>query len=67
MEILVIARSDYRFYRAEDLEVGKTYTYQASAPGIGQTTYRFTREGHEGMYGVMIEDTVRELEPWEVI
>lgn len=47
--------------------VGDSYVTEAGAPGIGRTIYEITRIDSEGMWAKIVEDTVRILEPWEVI
>lgn len=48
-------------------KVGDVITIHAGAPGCGYVKYRITSIDDEGVCGIVIEDTVRELEAWEVI
>jgi len=48
-------------------EIGETVGVSAAAPGTGRTLYKITRITDEGVYGVIIEDTVRILSPAEVV
>lgn len=40
---------------------GDEYVVSVAAPGYGQTVYRVTRVTENGLYGVVVESTVREL------
>ena len=56
----VVSKNDLKgFY------VGMKHVTWAAAPGTGRTVYRVTRIDDEGVWGVVEEDTVRILEPWE--
>lgn len=48
-------------------KVGDTTYAFAGAPGTGRIVHRITRIDAEGVYGVEIENTIRELRPSEVI
>jgi hypothetical protein len=48
-------------------EVGESRSWAVAAPGIGRIKYRVTRIDSEGVWGVMIEDTTRILDPSEVV
>ena len=65
-KLLIVARSDARFYSSHELAVGEKITHYAGAPGIGRIVYRITREDADGWWGYVIEDTIRELDPSEV-
>lgn len=45
--------------------VGQEIVRRAAAPGIGRWVYRVTRIDDWGVWGVLEEDTVRVMEPWE--
>ena len=46
--------------------VGERIVHEAGAPGIGRTIYIITRIDGDGVWGLVEEDTVRVMEPWEV-
>lgn len=46
--------------------VGDRNTVWAGAPGIGKMVYEITRKDKDGCYGRILENTMRELYPWEV-
>lgn len=48
-------------------KVGDLITHQASAPGCGYTTYRITRMGPNGVFGVIVENTMRVMDPEECV
>lgn len=48
-------------------KVGDTLCAYAGAPGTGRVVHRITRIDETGVYGIVIENTIRELEPWEVM
>lgn len=50
----------------ENHEVGDVVLSHVAAPGTGSVEYRITRIEPDGIYGVLVSSTVRELEPWEV-
>ena len=39
----------------------------AGAPGIGRVVYRVTRLDEKGLWGVEVENTIRELDPSECV
>jgi len=47
--------------------VGQTIVSWAGAPGCGRSVAVITRIDEEGYWGYEIENTIRELEPWETI
>lgn len=50
----------------EQYPPGKKFVACASGPGIGHRAYEITRHDEEGAWGVLVEDTVRELTVEEV-
>ena len=46
--------------------VGDRIFTHASAPGCGEVVYEITKINSRGIWGKVIDSTVRELEPWEV-
>lgn len=46
--------------------VGDTYVVSAGAPGTGRWVYKITRKTSTGVYGELVSNTVRELDPSEV-
>jgi hypothetical protein len=48
-------------------EVGSGLSIQAAAPGIGSSKYRITRVTEEGVFGILISSTVREMDPSEAV
>lgn len=48
-------------------EVGDITFSDAAAPGTGRIVHRVTRKDETGLYGVVVENTIREMEPWEVM
>lgn len=48
-------------------KVGENYQISVGAPGIGYIKYKITKIDKKGMWGVIIENTVRILEPYECI
>lgn len=50
-----------------DKKLGDVLAMAVGAPGIGTVTYKITRIDDEGVYGYLLEDNSRILEPWEVI
>lgn len=60
---------DYELY-AETIrtkKVGDLLVAYAGAPGTGRIVRQITRMSYSGIYGVTVEDSIRELEPWEVM
>lgn len=47
--------------------VGDNYCVFAGAPGTGRHVYLVTRVDRTGIYGVTVENTIRELEPYECV
>ena len=63
-------REDEIILRAEDIEdkkVGDILVCHAGAPGIGCVIYRITRIDDEFVYGFEVQNTIRILDPDEVI
>ena len=60
-----------RIYSAEELdnipEPGQIHRVFAGAPGIGHHDYYISRRDEQGIWGWSIENTIRELQPWETI
>lgn len=52
--------SVWEMYKPGDVAV-----FEAGAPGIGQVKYKITRKDDNGLYGVLLSDTISELEPHE--
>jgi hypothetical protein len=52
--------------RLVDYLPGKEISCSVSAPGIGKVTYKITRIDHSGMWGYVVKNDIRDLEPWEV-
>jgi hypothetical protein len=46
---------------------GDTLCHFAGAPGCGRVVYVITRIDATGVYGHEVENTIRELDPFEVI
>jgi hypothetical protein len=61
-------RKDYDCYldAVKTKKVGDLVCAWAGAPGTGRHVQRITRIDATGVYGVTVENTIRELEPWEV-
>lgn len=51
----------------ERYKVGEVFVADAGAPGTGHRSWKVTRIDAEGLWGIILEDTIRELEPWEVM
>lgn len=47
-------------------KVGEIHCVWAGAPGTGRWVGRITRVDETGAWAEEIENTIRELEPWEV-
>lgn len=47
-------------------KVGDLVTHFASAPGVGKITYEISKIDETGVYGRVLFDSIRELEPSEV-
>lgn len=47
-------------------KVGDLVVAHAGAPGTGRLVERITRIADDAIYGVVVEDTIRDLKPWEV-
>lgn len=45
---------------------GEVYCTHAGAPGTGRKVWEVTRKDEEAIYGRVLENTIRILEPWEV-
>lgn len=60
---------DYDCYveAMDNRKVGDVVTAYAGAPGTGHISHRITRMDTSGVYGVVVENTMRELDPSEVI
>lgn len=50
----------------EQAVVGKAECIWAGAPGTGRILYLITRKDERGAWGIVLEDTIRELRPSEV-
>lgn len=50
-----------------NLKVGDDVFCQAGAPGCGHCIYRITRIENGNIYAVVTENTIRVMEPWEVV
>jgi hypothetical protein len=51
----------------EICQVGQQIRVDAAAPGYGHTIYRITEIDDQGnAWGVVVEDTIKELQPWQV-
>jgi hypothetical protein len=48
------------------VRVGDVVSFSVAAPGVGRVTYRVTTMDDKGIYGVVVNSTVRELRPSEV-
>lgn len=48
-------------------QFGDKITHWASAPGIGKWVYEVIQVDQEGIWGILLEDTVRELTAEEVM
>ena len=48
-------------------KVGQICTVWAGAPGTGKIVHKITRKDETGVYGIVIENTMRMLEPYEVM
>ena len=59
--VAVDRSADCDRYAANDLHVA-----YLAAPGTGRVTHRVTRVDERGVWGVEVENTGRELQPWEV-
>jgi hypothetical protein len=57
----------YQDHRGVKRAVGDITCCWYSAPGTGHRIDRITRIDEEGVWGVCIEDTCRELTRWDVI
>ena len=77
VEQLLITRHDWITYdevrklwdRSAEIEaykVGEFYRISVAAPGIGYYKYKVTKITPAGLYGKLVESTVRDLEAWEV-
>ena len=77
VEQLLITRRDWITYdgtqklwdRSAEIEaykVGDFYLQHVAAPGIGHYKYKVTKITPAGLYGKLVESTVRDLEAWEV-
>jgi hypothetical protein len=77
VEQLLITRHDWIMYdearrswdRTAEIEaykVGEFYLQHVAAPGTGYYKYVVTKITPVGLYGKLIESTVRDLETWEV-
>lgn len=50
-----------------DHKPGDVVTVRASAPGSGYIVYQVTKKDDEGLYGKVLENTIRILHPSEVV
>jgi len=50
----------------QNYKVGDKVRHFVSAPGTGHVDYIITKMDEAGVWAIMIENTVRELQPWEV-
>lgn len=59
----------YRPDEDQKLQPDQELVFYAAAPGVGKQVYRITHIDRPGrcIYGILVEDTIRILEPWEVI
>jgi hypothetical protein len=55
-----------RSHQIDRHHVGETFTTYVGAPGTGCIVYRITRIDRHGMWGIVLSDTVRILDPAEV-
>ena len=49
------------------VKIGDDIYCQAGAPGCGHCVYHITRIENGNIYAVITEDTIRVMEPWEVV
>jgi hypothetical protein len=49
---------------AQQPRVGDVVRVMVQAPAIGYIDYRVTRIDAQGIYGVVVQNTVREIYPW---
>jgi hypothetical protein len=65
-DVMQIVPSELLEEYSRTKRVGDTLCSFAGAPGTGRVIERITRMDATGIYGVVVENTMRELEPWEV-
>lgn len=51
----------------ERYKVGEVFVSEAGAPGTGHRSWKVIRIDAEGLWGILLQDTIRELEPSEVM
>ena len=51
----------------QQYQVGQCYVVFAAAPGTGRRVHTITKINDIGMWGILKKDTIRELDPSEVI
>ena len=46
---------------------GDIFHSEVGAPGIGFSKHRVTRNDRTGLWGVLVESQISELDPWDVM